>query len=129
MQRLLLVLSAAALLGTVGFLAVFALGRADHLLIRLLACVVVLDHGALLLLHLLAKVRIAALAALIRLTAPLVVVVALAAVVDATRGEASLLTPYETWFGILLFVLGALSVVWLRREGAEPTPRSEAPIG
>jgi hypothetical protein len=129
MHRLLLVLSAAGLLGTVGFLALFVLGRADHLLLRLLACVVVLDHGALLLLHLLARVRVPALAALLRVTAPLVVVVGLAAVVEASRGVPSLLTPYETWFGILLFLLGALSVVWLRRVAAEPEPRPEEPIG
>lgn len=129
MRTLLIFLSAAGLLGTVGFTAIFALGQADHLLLRLLACLIVLDHGSLLLLHLLATARVAALSMLLRVTGPLVVVVGLAAVVESVRGGTSLLAPYETWFGALLIMLGALSVVLLRREGDESAPRPEGTIG
>jgi hypothetical protein len=118
-------LSVAGLLGTLGFAVVFGLGQADHLLLRLLACLIVLDHGSILLLHLLARTRVSALVTLLRVTGPLVVIVGLAAVVESVRGGTSLLSPYETWFGAVLIALGGLSVVYLNREAGASSTRPE----
>jgi hypothetical protein len=121
----LILLSAAGLLGTLGFTVLFALGRADHLLLRLLGCLIVLDHGSLLLLHLLARTRVSVLLPLLRVTGPLVVVVGLAAVVESVRSGTSLLAPYETWFGAVLIALGGLSVVYLGREAPGDAAKPE----
>lgn len=129
MRPFLIFLSAAGLLGALGFAIVFALGQADSLLLRLLACLIVLDHGSMLLLHLLASTRVPALANLLRATAALVMVVGLSAVVESVRGGTSLMSPYETWFGALLVALGALSAVYLARESKESATPPEGYSG
>lgn len=129
MRATLLILGAAGLLGAVGFALLYALGRADHLLLRLVACVVTLDHASLLLLLLLPGVRVPTAVLLLRITGPLVVAIGLGAVVESVRGGTSLLAPYQTWFGALLIALGGLTVVYLARDGRSPSTHPEGNSG
>ena len=129
MRGFLIFLSAAGLLGALGFAIVFAVGQANSLLLRLIACLIVLDHASILLLHLLATTRVPAIARLLRVTAPLVVIVGLAAAVESVRDGTSLMSPYETWLGAVLIALGALSAVYLARESNENTTPPEGHPG
>ena len=129
MRTFLIFLSAAGILGALGFAIVFALGQANTLLLRLLACLVVLDHGSILLLHLLAGARVPALVKLLRVTAPLVLIVGLSAVAESVREGTALMSPYETWLGAVLIALGGLSAVYLARESNESSTPPEGYSG
>lgn len=129
MRTFLIFLSAAGILGALGFAIVFALGQANALLLRLLACLVVLDHGSILLLHLLAGARVPSLVKLLRVTAPLVLIVGLSAVAESVRGGTALMSPYETWLGAVLIALGGLSAVYLARKSNESSTPPEGYSG
>jgi hypothetical protein len=121
-RNLLVVLSFAGALGAIAFAVSFVLGHAPNLLLRLLACVLVIDHASLTALYLLQPTRVQILGLLLRGTAPLVVIVGLIGMVQATKagtvGEgASAGAAVTVAFSAALIALGALTIVYLAREG------------
>ena len=121
MRILLAALSVLCFVGALGLAVVFALGHSPSFLLRLIACVVVMDHAALTLFHLFAVVRIAVFAALLRFTSPLTVAISLAAIVSSARSGHVPIDTVAAVFATVVLVLGALTQVYLVREAREET--------
>ena len=82
MRILLAALSVLCFVGSLVLAVVFAIGHAPNFLLRLIACVIVMDHATLTLFHLFAVVKIPTFSMLLRITSPLTVAVSLAAIVS-----------------------------------------------
>lgn len=119
MRILLVALSVACFLGALGLAVVFALGHSPSFVLRLIACVVVMDHATLTLFHLFAVVRIPAFVGLLRITSPLTVAISLAAIVSSVRSGHAPIDTVAAVFAVVALVLGALTQVYLVREGGE----------
>ncbi len=119
MRVLLSALSVICFVGALGLAVVFALGHASSFLLRLIACVLVMDHAALTLSHLFAIVRIPAFATLLRFTSPLTVAIGLAAIVSSVRSGRAPIDTVAAVFATVVLVLGALTQVYLVREARE----------
>lgn len=119
MRVLLSVLSVLCFAGALLFAVLFALGHAPQLLLRLIACVIVMDHAALTLFYLFAPARLPPFAMLLRVTSPLTVGVSLAAIVSNVRSGHLPIDAAAATFATLVLVLGALTQVYLSRGGEE----------
>ncbi len=119
MRILLAALSVLCFLGALALALLFALGHAPSLPLRLIACVIVMDHAALTLFHLFAVVKIPVFSKLLRITSPLTVAVSLAAIVSAAKSGNVPMDGAAEVFASVVLVLGALTQVYLSRGGEE----------
>jgi len=123
-RRLLVVLSVAGFLGAVVLAVAFLAGRAPGIVLRLIACLVAMDHAALTALYVIQPMRVQMLGLLLYVTAPLTVIAGLAGIVAGTRAGAlreggAPVEATTVLVGLVLLALGALTVVFLAREGGE----------
>ena len=119
MRVLVSVLGALCFAGALVFAVLFALGHAPQLLLRLIACVIVMDHSALTMFYLFAVAKVPPVEMLLRVTSPLTVAVSLAAIVSNVRSGHLPIDAAAAAFATLVLVLGALTQVYLSRRGEE----------